>query len=192
MNHWWFIKASTDSFLMCWQLNVHFTPLYKEVKTWRTIRLYNNLKTPKLCQNCSTSKSSLEISFQSPYLRNSRVLMSLYLICIVSTFDCISSVQCQTFFFASLFDYKSLVCVLEHISLLIVFLSIESLLLLCLSIWSLLLSLAMSICNQILHFSELSLEVQGGQDYFRFVEETCIIALCLLSLSLSLFLSAAT
>jgi len=33
-------------------------------------------------------------------------------------------------------------------------------------------------------FSELSLEVQGGQDYFRFVEGTCIIALCLSSLSL--------
>jgi len=33
--------------------------------------------------------------------------------------------------------------------------------------------------------SELSLEVQGGQDYFRFVEGTCIIALCLSSLSLS-------
>jgi len=39
-----------------------------------------------------------------------------------------------------------------------------------------LLSLAVSICNQILHYSELSLEVQGGQDYFRFVEGTCIIA----------------
>jgi len=32
------------------------------------------------------------------------------------------------------------------------------------------------------------LEVQGGQDYFRFVEGTCIIALCLSSLSLSLSL----
>ena len=38
------------------------------------------------------------------------------------------------------------------------------------------------------HFSELSLEVQGGQDYFRFVEGTCIIALCLASLSLSVFI----
>jgi len=37
-----------------------------------------------------------------------------------------------------------------------------------------LLVLAVSICNQILHFSEISLEVQGGHDYFRFVEETCI------------------
>jgi len=50
-----------------------------------------------------------------------------------------------------------------------------------------LLSLAVSICNQILHFSELSLEVQGGHNYFRFVEGTCIIAcVFLLSLSLSL------
>jgi len=31
--------------------------------------------------------------------------------------------------------------------------------------------------------------VQGGQNYFRFVEGTCIIALCLSSLSLSLSLS---
>jgi len=36
------------------------------------------------------------------------------------------------------------------------------------------------------------LEVQGGHDYFRFVEGTCIIALCLSALSLSLsVLSAA-
>ena len=34
--------------------------------------------------------------------------------------------------------------------------------------------------------SEISLEVQGGQDYFWFVEGTCIIALCLSSLSLLL------
>ena len=33
--------------------------------------------------------------------------------------------------------------------------------------------------------SEISLEVQGGHEYFRFVEGTCIIALCLSSLSLS-------
>ena len=145
MNHWWLIKASNDSFLMCWQLNIHFTPLYKGVKTWRTIRLNNNLKAPKLCQNCSTSKSSLRISFQSSYLWNFRVLKSLYLICIVSTSDCISSVQCQTIFFVILFDYKSLACVFVHRSLLIVFLSIESLLQLCLSIWSILLSLAVSI-----------------------------------------------
>jgi hypothetical protein len=31
------------------------------------------------------------------------------------------------------------------------------------------------------------LEVQGGHDYFRFVEGTCIIALCLSSFSLSVF-----
>ena len=39
------------------------------------------------------------------------------------------------------------------------------------------------------HFSELSLEVQGGQAYFWFVEGTCIMSLCLSSLSLSLSLS---
>jgi len=37
---------------------------------------------------------------------------------------------------------------------------------------------------------ELSLEVQGGQDYFRFVEGTCIIA-CVPSFSVLLLLSAA-
>jgi len=104
----------------------------------------------------------------------------------VNTTDCISSVQLQTFFFVILFDWKSLAVVLEHRSLLIVFRSIGSLLQLCLTILSLLLVLAVSICNQILLFSELSLEVQGGHDYFQFVEGTCIIALCLLSLSLSL------
>jgi hypothetical protein len=46
-------------------------------------------------------------------------------------------------------------------------------------------------CNQILHSSEISLEVQGGLDYFRIVEGTSIIALCLSSLSHSLFYSAA-
>jgi len=37
---------------------------------------------------------------------------------------------------------------------------------------------------------EIFLEVQGGQDYFRFVEGTCIIA-CILSFSVLLLLSAA-
>ena len=67
----------------------------------------------------------------------------------MSTSDCISSVQPQTFFFVILFDWKSLALVLEHRSLLIVFLSIGSLLL-----------VGLSNCNLILHFSELSLEVQ--------------------------------
>ena len=35
---------------------------------------------------------------------------------------------------------------------------------------------------------ELSLEVQGGQDYFRFVEGTCIIA-CVLSFSVLFYYS---
>jgi len=66
---------------------------------------------------------------------------------------------------------------------LIVFRSIGNLLQLCLSNLKSLASFSSG--NQILHFSELSLEVQGGQDYFRFVEGTCIIALCLSSFSLS-------
>jgi len=36
---------------------------------------------------------------------------------------------------------------------------------------------------------ELSLEMQGGQDYFQFMEGTCIIA-CVLSFSVLLHLSA--
>jgi len=35
---------------------------------------HNNLKEPNLCWNCFASKSSLRISYQSSYLRNSRVL----------------------------------------------------------------------------------------------------------------------
>jgi len=42
------------------------------------------------------------------------VLKSLYLICIVNTTNCISSVQTQTNFFVFLFDQKSLAVVLEH------------------------------------------------------------------------------
>ena len=38
---------------------------------------------------------------------------------------------------------------------------------------------------------ELSLEVQGGQDYFRFVEGTCIIA-CVLSFSILLLIIRCT
>jgi hypothetical protein len=83
--------------------------------------------------------------------------------------------------------------VLEHKSLLIVFLSIGSLLIVFLQ--SVLeqrksLAVCLSNCNQILHFSELSFEVQGGLDYFRIVEGTSIIVLCISS-SLYLFLSAA-
>jgi len=85
--------------------NVHLTPLYKGVKTWRITRLNNNLRAPKLCQNCSASKSSLRISFQSSYLRNFRVWKSLYLICILSTSDCISS--CHTPFFDQLLSFYS-------------------------------------------------------------------------------------
>jgi len=38
----------------------------------------------------------------------------LYLVCIVNTTDCISSVQPRTFFFVILFNLKSLACVLEQ------------------------------------------------------------------------------
>jgi len=58
-------------------LAIHNVHLHLYIKEWRLeehIRLYNNLKAPKLCQNCSASKSSLRISFQSSYLISSRVL----------------------------------------------------------------------------------------------------------------------
>jgi len=38
----------------------------------------------------------------------------MYLICIVNTTGCISSVQPQTIFFVILFELKSLAVVLEH------------------------------------------------------------------------------
>jgi len=75
---------------------------------------------------------------------------------------------------------KSLGVILEHRSLLELSLSIEK-------------SLSCVIEQLVIrHYIlvELSLEVQGGQDYFRFVEGTCIIA-CVLSFSILLLLSAA-
>ena len=78
---------------------------------------------------------------------------------------------------------------LEHRSLLIVFLSIGRLLQSVLEQRKSLV-VCLSNCNQILHSSEISLEVQGGVDYFRIVEGTSITDLCLSS-SLSVFLSSA-
>ena len=74
---------------------------------------------------------------------------------------------------------KSLGVVLEHRSLLELSLSIEK-------------SLSCVIEQLVIrHYIlvELSLEVQGGQNYFWFVEGTCIIA-CVLSFSILLLLSA--
>jgi len=74
---------------------------------------------------------------------------------------------------------KSLVVVLEHMKVS------------CLCAWALKIS---CLCAWVLVIwdyivSEISLEVQGGQNYFRFVEGTCIIALCLSSsLSYSVFI----
>jgi len=76
---------------------------------------------------------------------------------------------------------KSLGVVLEHRSLLELSLSIEK-------------SLSCVIEQLVIrHYIlvELSLEVRGGQDYFRFVEGTCIIA-CVLSLSVLLLIIRCT
>ena len=60
--------------------------------------------------------------------------MSLYLICILNTTDCISIVQPQTFFCVIVFVWKYLAFVLEHKKTLVcVCLSIGNLLLLCFS-----------------------------------------------------------
>ena len=70
---------------------------------------------------------------------------------------------------------------IEHISLLELSLSIEK-------------SLSCVIEQLVIrHYIlvELSLEVQGGQDYFRFVEGTCIIA-CVLSFSVLLLIIRCT
>ena len=72
---------------------------------------------------------------------------------------------------------KSLGVILEHRSLLELSLSIEK-------------SLSCVIEQLVIgHYIlvELSLEVQGGQDYFWFVEGTCIIA-CVLSFSILLLI----
>jgi len=74
-NHWWKIKLQQWLFIGCaGTYNVHFTPLYKGVNTWRTTRLYNNLKAPKLCQIVQHPKVHLELQFSSSYLWNSKVL----------------------------------------------------------------------------------------------------------------------
>ena len=96
--------------------------------------------------------------------------------------------------------YKSLSCVIEHRSLLELPLSIDKSLS-CVIEHRSLLELSLSIDKSlscvieqlvIRHYIlvELSLEVQGRQDYFRIVEGTCIIA-CVLSFSVLLLLSAA-
>jgi len=75
---------------------------------------------------------------------------------------------------------KSLSCVIEHRRVLELSLSIEK-------------SLTWVFEQLVIRYYilvELSSEVQGRQDYFRFVEGTCIIA-CVLSFSVLLLLSAA-
>ena len=76
---------------------------------------------------------------------------------------------------------KSLVVVLEHRK--VSCLCAWALEISCLCAWVLVIILDYTV-------SEISLEVQGGQDYFRFVEGTHIIA-CVLSFSVLLLLSAA-
>jgi len=74
-DHWWLIKASNDSYFDVLAIhNVSSAPLYKGVKTWRIVRDLQQFKSAKPLLNCSSSKSSLRISYQSSYLRNSRVL----------------------------------------------------------------------------------------------------------------------
>ena len=85
---------------------------------------------------------------------------------------------------------KSLGVVLEQGSLFLVWLSKGSLLELSLSIEKSLTWVFEQLVIRYYILVELSLEVQRGHDYFRFVEGTCIIA-CVLSFSVLLLLSAA-
>jgi len=56
-------QASTTTLFGCvGTYNVHFTPVYKGVNTWRTTGLYNIFESAKTLSNCSASKSSLRIS----------------------------------------------------------------------------------------------------------------------------------
>ena len=73
---------------------------------------YNNSQSAKLYY-CSASKVTQ--NFLSKFISQKfQSLKSLYLICIVNTTDCISSVQTQTNFSVIMFDQKSLACVLEQ------------------------------------------------------------------------------
>jgi len=75
-DHWWLIKASNDSYLDALAIhNVSFTPLYKGVKTWKILRDSQQFKSVKPLLKLFCIKSSLRISYQSSYLRNSRVLI---------------------------------------------------------------------------------------------------------------------
>lgn len=92
-------------FLMFWQSTTSLSHLY--IKEWRLEdfqETHSNFTSAKTLLKLFHIKSSLRISFQRSYLRNSRVLKCLYLICIVNTTDFISSVQPQTIFFVILFE----------------------------------------------------------------------------------------
>ena len=115
-----FNQASNDS-LMCWQFsNVSFTPLYKGVNTCK-LDMQTHTKSRLIqqftkCQTLLCSASKVTYNFLSKFISQKfQSLKSLYLICIVNTTDCISSVQTQTNFFVILFDQKSLAVVLEHL-----------------------------------------------------------------------------
>ena len=138
-NHWWKIKLQQRLFLDVLALTTFISHLYIKECYLKNNKTLQHFESAKTLSNCSASKSSLRISVFKFISLKFKSLKSLYLICIVNTTDCISSVQPQTFFFVILFDRSLLVVCLSIRSLLIVFLSIWSLLLMCLSI-----------CNQIL------------------------------------------
>jgi len=74
-DHWWLIKALNDSYFGALAIhNVSFTPLYKGVKICRIVRDSQQFKSAKPLLKLFCIKSSLRISYQSSYLKNSRVL----------------------------------------------------------------------------------------------------------------------
>ena len=113
------IKLQTTLFNVLAISNVSFASLYKGLKTCQLdmqkhtkIRLIQQFTSDKLCY-CSASKVTQ--NFLSKFISQKfQSLKSLYLICIVNTTDCISSVQTQANFFVILFDQKSLACVLKQ------------------------------------------------------------------------------
>jgi len=108
--------------------------------------------------------NNLENSYKSSYHRILKCLekQSLFCLhCFVNTSDCISSIQNPFSILCNCLE-KSLSFVLEH--------------------WEVSYFVFEQHVIWYYIFVKLSLEVQGGQDYFRFVEGTCIIA-CGLSFS---------
>jgi len=127
--------------------------------------------------------NNLKNSYNSSYLRILKCLEKQSMFCsycFVNTSDCISSIQ----------NLIQLFVIVKR-NLFQLWLSKWSLLELSLSIEKSLTWVFEQLVIRHYILVELSLEVQGGHDYFRFVEGTCIIV-CVLSFSVLLLLIRCT